>query len=130
MTRGASDRSPSPSGVQAEWAVVVGSHATVAALSGSLANSGMASDRITGVEALLVGIPFSRPAASAGLTDRQFQIAELVAAGLTNKAITERLGISMGTVRSHISHALRQIGAANRAQLAAWVVERTTRSNG
>ena len=38
----------------------------------------------------------------ARLTDRQFEIAALVAAGLSNKAIARILGLSRHTVRNHV----------------------------
>lgn len=53
------------------------------------------------------------------LTARQQQIAELVVEGLTNPEIAAQLGISTGTVRSHLTQMLARLGLTSRTQLAA-----------
>ncbi|MFS8099646.1 LuxR C-terminal-related transcriptional regulator [Lentzea alba] len=53
------------------------------------------------------------------LTVRQQQIADLVVEGLTNPEIAVRLGISTGTVRSHVTQMLTRLGLTSRTQLAA-----------
>jgi len=53
------------------------------------------------------------------LTARQQQIADLVVQGLTNPEIALRLGISTGTVRSHVAQMLTRLGLTSRTQLAA-----------
>jgi non-specific serine/threonine protein kinase len=57
------------------------------------------------------------------LTKREQQVADLVAEGLTNKAIAARLVISQRTVQGHVEHILTKLGFTSRAQVAAWVVE-------
>jgi DNA-binding NarL/FixJ family response regulator len=52
----------------------------------------------------------------AGLTPREAEVLALIAAGLPNNAIAERLFISESTVKSHINHLFAKIGAADRAQ--------------
>lgn len=54
----------------------------------------------------------------AGLTDRERQIAALVAEGLDNRTIAERLFLSEGTVRNNISAILQKKQLKNRTQLA------------
>jgi non-specific serine/threonine protein kinase len=63
-------------------------------------------------------------AAPAGLSDRELEVARLVADGLANKAIAAQLHLSTRTVESHVRHALGKLGLENRTQLAAWVHER------
>jgi DNA-binding CsgD family transcriptional regulator len=43
----------------------------------------------------------------------------LVAEGLTNPQIAERMFISRGTVKVHLSHIFAKVGAGTRAELAA-----------
>ena len=51
----------------------------------------------------------------AGLTAREVEVLRLVARGLSNKAIAERLVISPKTVGNHVEHIYAKIGARNRA---------------
>nr|EJI93454.1 transcriptional regulator, LuxR family [Rhodococcus sp. JVH1] len=55
------------------------------------------------------------------LTKREHQVAELVADGLTNKAIATRLVISNRTAQGHVEHILTKLGFTSRTQIAAWV---------
>lgn len=55
----------------------------------------------------------------ASLTPRELQVLELVAEGLTNPQIGQRLFISPKTASVHVSAILAKIGAANRAEAAA-----------
>lgn len=50
-----------------------------------------------------------------GLTDREQEILELIAAGLTNAAITQRLGLSPKTVRNYTSAIFGKLGVETRA---------------
>ncbi|MEO6990583.1 MAG: response regulator transcription factor [Candidatus Baltobacteraceae bacterium] len=58
------------------------------------------------------------------LTDREREILALVAAGHSNRAIAERLGIGERTVKFHVSEILARLGAGNRAQAVALATER------
>jgi DNA-binding NarL/FixJ family response regulator len=58
------------------------------------------------------------------ITRRQREIAVLVAEGLSNAAIAERLVLSDGTVANHIENILRRLGLQSRTQVAVWAVER------
>jgi DNA-binding CsgD family transcriptional regulator len=55
------------------------------------------------------------------LSPRQQEIAELIACGLSNREIADRLGLSRGTVGSHVQQVLRKLGVARRAGIGAWV---------
>ncbi|QKT09855.1 ATP-binding protein [Rhodococcus sp. W8901] len=61
--------------------------------------------------------------AATDLTPREQEVAELVAQGLTNRAIAEQLVISQRTVHGHVEHVLAKLGFNSRTQIAAWVVE-------
>ncbi|GAB2867684.1 LuxR C-terminal-related transcriptional regulator [Nocardioides pacificus] len=54
-----------------------------------------------------------------GLSPREQQVATLIAQGLTNRAIAERLFLSEHTVRIHVSRVLAAFGVASRTQVAA-----------
>jgi DNA-binding NarL/FixJ family response regulator len=54
------------------------------------------------------------------LSDREREVLALVGAGVSNKQIALRLGISPKTVKSHLSHVFRQIGVRDRLQAAMW----------
>ena len=57
------------------------------------------------------------------LTRREQEVAELVAAGLTNRQIGERLFISWRTVEGHLERIRHKLGARSRSAVAAWAVE-------
>ena len=54
------------------------------------------------------------------LTDREFEIAGLIADGRTNKQIAEQLVLAPKTISAHVAHILTKLGAARRAEIAAW----------
>lgn len=65
------------------------------------------------------GLPGLR---SSLLTQRQREVAILIARGLTNRQIAHQLTITEGTVGTHVEHILDKLGCQSRAQVAAWVV--------
>jgi DNA-binding CsgD family transcriptional regulator/tetratricopeptide (TPR) repeat protein len=82
-------------------------------------------------EATRLGMPGPATAASAllararaeaqsrdPLTEREREIADLVAAALTNRQIADRLVLSERTVESHVRNVLAKLGAANRTEIA------------
>ncbi|MCW5827510.1 MAG: response regulator transcription factor [Gemmatimonadaceae bacterium] len=54
--------------------------------------------------------------AALGLTPRELEILELMAAGLSNREIAERAFVSENTVKTHASRVLDKLGAARRTQ--------------
>jgi len=50
------------------------------------------------------------------LTQREIDVLEHVAGGMTNKQIAKRLGLSQKTVRNHLSRAFIKLGATNRTE--------------
>lgn len=55
-----------------------------------------------------------------GFTERELEIIALVADGLSNKAIADRLFLSEGTVKNYISTVLEKSGLSHRTQLAVY----------
>ena len=59
-----------------------------------------------------------------GLTDREVEVLRLLAAGLSNREIGERLYISTNTAANHVRSILIKTGAANRTQAAMYAADR------
>ena len=55
------------------------------------------------------------------LTAREYEVARLIAAGMTNGEIASELTVSPRTVGSHVEHVLAKLGAARRTEIATWV---------
>lgn len=64
----------------------------------------------------------SRPVAPTGvdLSPREREVLSLVRAGLVNKQIARRLGITDRTVKSHLTSIFQRIGVRDRTQAAVW----------
>lgn len=67
--------------------------------------------------------PNEPPAALADLTARESEVLRLVARGLTNAEIADRLTISPLTAKTHVRRILRKLGCRDRAQLIALAYE-------
>jgi len=63
-------------------------------------------------------LPGRRPAGKQTLTTREQEVAELVAAGLTNKEIAARLFLSISTVEASLSRVYGKLGVRSRTELA------------
>ena len=57
------------------------------------------------------------------LSERELQVVELVASGLTNQEIAEKLEISKRTVDNHISNILTKTATDNRVALVRWALQ-------
>jgi len=63
------------------------------------------------------------------LSDRELQIAQVIAKGRTNHEIAAELFISLSTVKTHLASIQRKLGVRNRLEIAAWVWESGLRAN-
>ncbi|GLW96346.1 LuxR C-terminal-related transcriptional regulator [Microtetraspora sp. NBRC 16547] len=69
------------------------------------------------------------PKEGACLTPRESQVAELIADGLSNRELAERLMIAERTADTHVENILAKLRMSSRVQIAAWVaVRRSARS--
>jgi len=59
-----------------------------------------------------------------GLTEREREVAALVAQGKSNREIADALIVGERTVETHVSNILSKLGFTSRAQIAAWSVEK------
>jgi DNA-binding NarL/FixJ family response regulator len=58
---------------------------------------------------------------SVRMTPREREVINLIAEGLSNKEIAERLGIATYTVRSHVRNVMEKLMLHTRLQIAAYV---------
>ena len=57
------------------------------------------------------------------LTDRELQVLVHIAQGLSNQEIADNLGISLPTVKTHVTHILQKINARDRVQAVVFAYE-------
>lgn len=72
---------------------------------------------------LLIHSAHQRPPLRHDLTNREREVLALLAHGLMNKDIAEKLTLSPGTVRVYVSHILSKLGASNRTEAARLALE-------
>jgi DNA-binding CsgD family transcriptional regulator len=81
--------------------------------------------RIREMSELRRAVAYSDCAELNQLTAREAEIVELVAGGLTNAVIAERLWISPGTVKKHLENIYAKLGVANRIAVATRITARS-----
>jgi DNA-binding NarL/FixJ family response regulator len=70
------------------------------------------------------------PAHADELTDRERQVLELIAGGMTNKQIAQALAISESTVKAHVGRLFQRIGVGDRTSAALWAERRAHAADG
>jgi len=66
----------------------------------------------------------ARPAGTALLTPREDEVVRLVAEGLKNEEISERLGITEHTIRNYLCRIFEKLGLSNRVELVLYALSR------
>lgn len=74
--------------------------------------------RIAHVVLRRLGAPSPKPSADSPLTPRELDVLRLIADGIGNVEIAERLHIGLGTVKGHIRDILEKLSASDRTQAA------------
>jgi signal transduction histidine kinase/DNA-binding CsgD family transcriptional regulator len=69
-------------------------------------------------EGTMLKARFPLTASSAMLTEREREVLRLLVEGLTNRAISERLSVSLETVKSHVHHIMQKMRVKDRTQAA------------
>jgi two-component system, NarL family, response regulator LiaR len=75
--------------------------------------------RLTRPRVIEVGRPFERDDEQLkrlGISKREFEVLELIAAGLSNLEIADRLFVSTSTVKTHVSNVLAKLDASRRTE--------------
>lgn len=88
----------------------------LAAVRASLKGNVQPSETVAGQLARRVSLP--------ELSEREIQVLERVAQGLSNKEIAAQLGLSAGTVKAHVTHILSKLQAADRTQAVTIAMQR------
>ena len=98
---------------------------SIAALSSALDAGDIrrAREALRDLEAALGPASPSEAPAPEGLTRRQGEVARLIGEGASNAEIGERLGISVGTVKLHVTAILKRLDLQNRVHLARHVLQ-------
>jgi DNA-binding CsgD family transcriptional regulator len=99
------------------------------ALAAKIPDDDLRTQFVAGLDSLIPSVPPPTAervakAAAGGLTRRERDVTELIAAGKPNRAIAGALGIGERTVEGYVASALSKLGFASRTQLAAWAVEK------
>lgn len=100
-------------------------------VAGYLLKTAAAADLVQAVRSAAAGSTVLDPAVSrrlggpaadqgAELTWRERQVVAAVADGLANKAVAQRLGISIRTVEGHLNHVFTKLGLSSRTELVRW----------
>jgi len=66
----------------------------------------------------------SQAEGTAPLSQREWEVAFLIAEGLSNNEIAERLVIAVRTAEAHVTHVLAKLALRSRSQVAVWATER------
>ncbi|MEU8969388.1 helix-turn-helix transcriptional regulator [Streptomyces monashensis] len=96
----------------AAWEQVREAHAALRALAPRIPDPGLRAELLAACGLLTA----SRPAGGAALAPRELDVLSWVAAGATNAAVAERLGLRPETVKGYLRSAMRRLGAHTRGE--------------
>jgi ATP/maltotriose-dependent transcriptional regulator MalT len=101
----------------------------VAELAATIPDQTLREGLVRGVGAQLQPITPPTPRRAArqafdGLTEREREVAALIAQGCSNRVLAERLVVSERTIAKHVENILSKLGFSSRAQIAVWASEK------
>lgn len=95
------------------------------ATGGSYCSARVAGSLLQAINSVRLSRPSSRaldwPGPGALLSHRERVVAELIASGLTNRQIAQRLVVAEATVKSHVHTILHKLGVSGRAEVSLWL---------
>ncbi|WP_420712955.1 LuxR C-terminal-related transcriptional regulator [Streptomyces sp. MMG1121] len=103
---------PAAAGRSAAWEQVREAHAALRALAPRIADPALRAELLAACGLLTA----SRPAGGTRLAPRELDVLSWVAAGATNAAVAERLGLRAETVKGYLRSAMRKLGAHTRGE--------------
>lgn len=78
---------------------------------------------VSGETPVKTATPASLPIELQELTEREREVLDLIARGLTNREIAEKMVISEKTVKTHVSNLLDKLGLEDRTRAAIWALK-------
>jgi DNA-binding NarL/FixJ family response regulator len=93
-------------------------------VAGEAATLASAAAAASSVDAYLIAAPMADAPLVEPLTPRELDVLHVMAEGLPNKAIADRLGISDQTVKFHVASICGKLGAVNRTGAVRQAIER------
>ncbi|MGI5459151.1 response regulator transcription factor [Streptomyces sp. CA-249302] len=108
-------------GTGAVWEQVREAHAALRALAPRIADPALRAELLDACELLTPGVaaPLAPRPSGVRLTPRELDVLACLAAGATNAAASERLGLRPETVKSYLRSAMRKLGAHTRGEAVA-----------
>jgi DNA-binding NarL/FixJ family response regulator len=97
--------------------------ATLGHPAAAFCHSPVAVDPVPDLTGVFCGIQADPPAALADLTPREREVLDLLARGLSNPQICDRLVISEATAKTHVARILQKLGLRDRIQTVIYAYE-------
>ena len=71
----------------------------------------------------LLSLRHNRPSEGSDLTSREYELLEILAQGLANRKIADKLGLSVGTVKNYLTRIYEKLDVKGRAEAIVWAYQ-------